>query len=397
MANGLPERARMGTIMRGDDGKNYQYAETTGMAGATGPAGWIETTMAPTNGFLGNFNPDALLAISTGLLTGSNPQEQLGNAAMGFANYRKDARQRNMTMEMLGNNNPQLVQAVQAGLLSPADAFTLHYKQQQAEKEAQAKAQRPSYMAVGGKLFNENTGEWISPPVGVGEAAGEEWGLNPVWGKDKDGNVRLGQMSKSGKFKPLDTGDFTPTPGINNIDTGTEIITRNNRSGDTISVTPKNIAEAERQKEIGTAEGKAIGAASGDLQAGQNAKALLQSIRNDPNRERGTGKTSVFNALPGTAGFDFQRKVDQAKSGAFLTAIQQMRGLGQLSNAEGQTATDAVTRMNTAMTEEGFLEALNDYERIIDQGIARAQSRLPAQGGGGKQRLRFNPATGELE
>lgn len=35
-----------GEIRKGADGKNYQYAQTTGMAGATGDQGWIETSMA---------------------------------------------------------------------------------------------------------------------------------------------------------------------------------------------------------------------------------------------------------------------------------------------------------------------------------------------------------------
>ena len=192
MAKGLPERARMGTILRGDDGKNYQYAETTGMAGATGPAGWIETTMAPTNGFLGNFNPDALLAISTGLLTGRNPQEQLGNAAMGFANYRKDARQRNMTMEMLGNNNPDLVKAVQAGIMTPADAYTLAYKERLETQKAQRPNRKFQTLADGTYGWaDENAGSWtplgkaVKPednkpdPYETRRAAAEANGLTP--------------------------------------------------------------------------------------------------------------------------------------------------------------------------------------------------------------------------
>jgi hypothetical protein len=126
----------------------------------------------------------------------------------------------------------------------------------------------------------------------------------------------------------------------------------------------------------GTATGKANAeaaiAADSDMQAGANALDLIQSIRNDPARKIGTGKTAMLGAIPGTAAYDFKLKVDQAKSGAFMTAIQQMRGMGALSNAEGQTATAAVTRMNTSMTEEGFLAALDDYEKVIRQGIAKA-------------------------
>lgn len=121
---------------------------------------------AQVGGFLSGLNPDALLAISTGLLTGSNPQEQLSNAAMGFANYRKDARQRNRTLEILGKDNPQLVQAVEAGILTPSDAFSLHYKEAQEAK----KAQRPSrkFMTLPDGTFgwaDENAGTWM--PLGT--------------------------------------------------------------------------------------------------------------------------------------------------------------------------------------------------------------------------------------
>jgi hypothetical protein len=169
------------------------------------------------------------------------------------------------------------------------------------------------------------------------------------------------------------------TPGTSSVDLGTSIGIRDNKSGTIIRQVPKDIAGAAAQKEIGEVQGKNAAAASGDLQAGLNAKALIQELRTDPNRERGTGFSSLANSIPGTAGYDYENKVSQAKSGAFLTAIQQMRGLGALSNTEGATATAAVTRMDAATSEEAFKSALTDYEKIIDQGIARAQSRL---GGG---------------
>ena len=132
-------------------------------------------------------------------------------------------------------------------------------------------------------------------------------------------------------------------------------------------------ANKARGAAIGGAQGDAQVAAAQDLQAGQNALDLLNSLRTDPNRTAGTGASALFNGIPATKGYDFNAKVEQAKSGAFMTAIQQMRGMGALSNAEGSTATAAVTRMNAAMSEEGFLAALDDYEKIIKQGMARAQ------------------------
>lgn len=95
------------------------------------------------NGFLGNLNPELLATISNGLLSGKTAGEQFGNVVTGVGQYRKDQQYRNRTMELLGNDNPQLVQAVEAGLMSPGQAFTLHFQQQQSQKEAQLKAQTP--------------------------------------------------------------------------------------------------------------------------------------------------------------------------------------------------------------------------------------------------------------
>lgn len=94
------------------------------------------------NSFLGNINPDALLALSSGLLTGRNPQEQLSGAVLGFAQQRKESRQKNSTMDWLQKNSPDLLPLLDAGM-SPSDLLSLSYKQKQAQQEAQLKAQQP--------------------------------------------------------------------------------------------------------------------------------------------------------------------------------------------------------------------------------------------------------------
>ena len=55
---------RPGEIRKGADGKTYQYVQTTGMAGATGDQGWIETSMAPQGG--GQPAPDNLPVMAGG-------------------------------------------------------------------------------------------------------------------------------------------------------------------------------------------------------------------------------------------------------------------------------------------------------------------------------------------
>lgn len=361
------------------------------------------------NWFAGNDTPynksNTLLSVGLGLLSGKTAQDQVGQAASNFTNERQMGRTYNKTLEFLKQNNPDLAQAVENGALGPADAYKLFYQQ-----KLEAQKPKNNFMAVGKNLYDASTGQWVTPPASIA-AGDDEWGLVPVWGQNEKGETVIGQMSKSGKFRQTDTGGFAPTPTIQNLDTGTAILGRNSKTGALVTTTPKDLAGAEAQKEIGGAQGKAIAAAPGDLQAGLNAKDLITQLKTDPNRERGTGWSAAGNVIPGTAGYDYQNKVDQAKSGAFLTAIQQMRGLGSLSNAEGGAATAAVTRMNTATSEEAFNAALDDYEKIIDQGIARAQAKIQQSGGQvqappgvappapsvpGAVR-RYNPATGRIE
>jgi hypothetical protein len=341
--------------------------------------------------FLRN-NSQALLQGGVGLLGGRTGNEQ---AAMGFQGF-GNAMQANKTIKFLEATNPELAQAVKAGALSGGDAYKLYYQQ-----KLEAQKPKRNFVNAGGSLYNTETGEWITPPQGAGNDA--EFGLNPQYGTDANGNPVIIQLSKAGTSKQteLPQGVSLSKEPIK-LDAGTHFVLLDPITRLPVGQIPKNIAEAARQKEVGEAEGKADVAAPGDLQAGTNAKAMINEIRNDPYIDRGTGMSSLGNAIPGTGGYDFQNKVDQAKSGAFLTAIQQMRGLGALSNAEGDTATKAVARMNTATSKEAFLAALNDYERIIDQGIARAQGRMGDRTLKGpqprtQQRYRFNPATGELE
>jgi hypothetical protein len=232
------------------------------------------------------------------------------------------------------------------------------------------------------------------------------YGKSPIWGKDADGNDVLGTIGDDGTFRQIDTGEFTPSRGLEKVDLGTAWGFRDKGTGQIVHTEPKDIRGVEREQEIGTSEGKAASSAPADYQAGQNALDVVDQIMTHPAMDSGTGFSSkIWNGIPGTDTYDFQNLVDQAKSGAFLTAIQQMRGLGALSNSEGSAATQAITRMNTATSREAFIAALNDYRAIVEQGMANAQRRgskagvdMPpgsAPAGGG--RLRYNPDTGELE
>ena len=163
--------------------------------------------------------------------------------------------------------------------------------------------------------------------------------------------------------------------------------------------------ERARQTSSGTAEGKIKTeqqlSAPSDVEAADQAMLVLDKIISSPYLERGTGFSSLANVVPGTAGYDFQNLVNQAKSGAFLTAIQQLRGMGALSNTEGQTATQAITRMDTATSQQAFVDAILEYRDVIERGRNKAialASGTPVESGEGSGPVyNFNPETGKLE
>jgi hypothetical protein len=212
------------------------------------------------------------------------------------------------------------------------------------------------------------------------DGSSNKYGLNPVYGVDAEGNPVVMQLNTGGGAQPVKMPEgVTVSKNPIKMDAGTHFVLLDPVTRQTIGTVPKDLAGAEAAKAEGEAAGKARASAPSDIAAADTALELVESIRSDPNREAGTGLSSVQNYVRSTPGYDFQTKVDQAKSGAFLTAIQQMRGMGALSNAEGETATKAVTRMNTATSEGEFLAALADYEKLVNKARATAQKRLQPQ------------------
>lgn len=271
------------------------------------------------------------------------------------------------------------------------------YEQQQQANDPLRQAQIAQAQAQADKLRRD-----ASNPNGD-----ETFYGNTVPIQNPDGSISYGQMGNRGTFRPIQLPEGqTFAPPTRTIDAGTETVVMD-QAGNVISRVPKQNREAAAETAGGTVQGRTQAekqiSAPADFQSAQNAIDILDQIENHPARKAGTGGTSIFNAIPGTSGYDFQNLVNQAKSGAFLTAIESMKGLGALSNAEGGAATAAVTRMDTATTEEGFMSALSDYRKIVSQGMERARKNIPegqrpameTTSQPQKKRLKFT-ATGEL-
>jgi len=387
-AGGKPDGAgRPGEIRTGSDGRNYQYAETNGMAGATGPQGWLQTNMpatpqaspqgAPVGPFGGLFQPenrDVLGALGVGLMRGDF------SGGMADALKIKQGRaQENATRAWLMKRGLSAEDAAMAA--QNPSLMSMLLKPGETDKYAERAAAAKQYG------LQEGTPEWqqftLTGELPSARGGAAEMSLNTIPIVLENGEAGLLQVDKAGE------GHITKIPGGAKIakapivkDTGTEFQVIDPVTREVVQTIPKNVRGAAAEAAIGDFQGKQAATAPADITAGQNALDIIGQIRNDPYLERGTGGSSLFNGVWGTGGYDFQNAVDQAKSGAFLTAIQQMRGLGSLSNTEGDTASKAVTRMNTALSKEAFLKALDEYQAIVERGIRNAQARQQQYGTG---------------
>jgi hypothetical protein len=186
-----------------------------------------------------------------------------------------------------------------------------------------------------------------------------EFGLTPIWGQFDDGSFGYGVQGKDGSFKQVDTGALKP-------------------------LDPRSLStERAVGTAVGQGQGKAIVSAPAQLTNAGMAKGLIEEIRNHPELPWATGRSAAFgmnDARINPQRAAFQDLVEQAKGGAFLTAIQQLQGLGALSNAEGAAATAAINRINTAVEKDDFLKALEDYEALVNKGMEKAQAILQSQG-----------------
>lgn len=343
--------------------------------------------------------------IGYGLLNSTNLGDAFamaGNRSLQMAPYRRadreEAEQRQKYADMIEAWGPEYTDfaaGIRDGAFDPADGYwkALDYKRettqsQQELERARANAQfitdptLRGMVEAGALPFSEAYKYQTQGGAGAPDIA-----LQPQWFKDPEtGEFVMGQLADDGTLVRTDTGGLQP-------------------------VTPQELYTGRAYgAALGSSQGEAAAAAPSDVVAAKTALELVDSIRNDPELPWATGQGAALgmnNPIIAPGRYGFQKKVDQAKSGAFLTAIQEMRGMGALSNAEGQTATQAVTRMETALKEEDFLAALDEYEFIVSQGMLRAQQRMTAAPGsfpadlapggaqGGGMPTAVNPATGE--
>lgn len=107
----------------------------------------------------------------------------------------------------------------------------------------------------------------------------------------------------------------------------------------------------------------------------------IDKVLADPALDTATGVFSFLQNVPGTGAKRFGTRADQLQGQAFLQAFESLKGAGQITEIEGQKATQAVGRLDTAQSAEDYRQALTELREILIR--AQAGVQPPQQDGSG--------------
>ena len=130
-------------------------------------------------------------------------------------------------------------------------------------------------------------------------------------------------------------------------------------------------------EELERKEGKSL-----DLSSKKSTIYLIEALLNDPDLGQvlgleGSARSLADAILPGAQEKfnELKSRVDQLRGGIFTEAFKSLRGGGQITEKEGEKASAALARLDTAQGVEAFKQALKEYQFYIRQGIARLEGQ----------------------
>ena len=149
--------------------------------------------------------------------------------------------------------------------------------------------------------------------------------------------------------------------------------------GKPAAFSPEAVLAREQAKESGRVAGKMGTEASLNLpkalEHGQNALALINTLKAHPGRTGATGMSAALGMgstpLLGSDAYDYSVKLKQLEGQNFLQAFESLRGGGAITEIEGQKATEAIANLDRKQSEEQHAKALDDLASVISVGMER--------------------------
>lgn len=265
-------------------------------------------------------------------------------------------RQSNMTASWLQAQGaaPELVDMAAQGM----GAQALSMWQMTKPKANAQPASVQEYEYAKGQGYQGSYEDWKNSPT---QRQNTEYGLNPIFATDPQGNTVLYQPSKTGGVKRMEFPDgITP---LGQYDKAFES-SRGRETG-------KIQAEAQSQIPAGSAALK------------DNLR-LVDEILTHPSLDQAVGPIQG-RFMSVTAGSrDFDERVQQLKGKAFLSARQELKGGGQITDYEGQRAENALLRASQSKSEEDFKAAMMEFRDALIRGYQILQAKAGMGGTSGQ-------------
>jgi len=143
---------------------------------------------------------------------------------------------------------------------------------------------------------------------------------------------------------------------------------------------PQHIAE----KKAAEVTGKDIGETQIKLQQtidqADESIQLVDDLLSHPGFSMAVGKSRMLQTqkIPGTDAYDWEVRRKQLLGKQFMEAYQTLKGGGQITEIEGEKATDAMSRMDAASSEPAFIKAARDFQDVIRKGRDRTLMKVGA-------------------
>ncbi|WP_139975343.1 hypothetical protein [Ochrobactrum sp. CGA5] len=311
------------------------------------------------------------------------------------------APQNNNRLQLLGEvlSNP-FVPEEQKRIAQMMFQQEMEQRQQMADPMRQLQMRRlEQEIALGGRtsdwsklddnrLYNQRTGEIRELPVNPNAPSGD-LGLNPQYGVDKDGNPVLLQLGKNGKVvqSQLPEGVSLSKEPIK-LDAGTHFVLLDPITRQPVGQIPKDVAGAASQAAIGKSQGEAAASLPGDLQQAEQTISQIDSLLASDGLSSIVGPVDQYRPSwsLGSSGRDALSRLRQLQGGAFLQAFGMLKGGGQITEIEGAKAEAAMARMDRALNEEDFRNALKDFRDAVSQGMVKMRRQAGVGAGSQAQR-----------
>lgn len=153
-------------------------------------------------------------------------------------------------------------------------------------------------------------------------------------------------------------------------------------------------------RERGQIQAKAKADLPNAIMQGEQTIQLVDDLLQHPGFSVSVGKSAPLGSLqsyiPGTQAASFDIALKQLKGKQFLEAFESLKGGGQITQIEGEKATQAMSRMEKANTEAEFIKASREFQDIIRRGVSRAKMRAGGQAESVQEPAAFNDGWGEL-